>query len=75
MNPWAGNAWHDHVDEQGDKRASLIGGVFKELCLQLQAGGGFGSALSDSAFDEELLKREYDALLMEAGWWCVITAM
>ena len=67
VNPWAGHAWHDHVDEQGGRRASLTGGVFKEVALRLQQGGGFGSALSDSAFDEELLKRVYDALLMEAG--------
>ncbi len=67
VNPWAGHAWHDHVDEQGGRRASLIGGIFKEVNLRLQAGGGFGSALSDSAFDEELLKRVYDALLGEAG--------
>lgn len=67
VNPWAGHAWHDHVDEQGGRRASLIGGVFKEVALRLREGGGFGSALSDSAFDEELLKRVYDALLLEAG--------
>ena len=67
VNPWAGHAWHDHVDEQGTARASLIGGVFKEVNLRLQAGGGFGSVLSDSAFDDELLKRVYDELLMEAG--------
>ncbi len=67
VNPWAGHAWHDHVDEQGGLRASLTGGIFKEVAVQLRAGGGFGSALSDSAFDEELLKRVYDALLIEAG--------
>lgn len=67
VNPWAGHAWHDHVDEQGGRRASLIGGIFKEVVQCLEAGGGFGSALSDSAFDEELLKRVYDGLLMEAG--------
>lgn len=67
VNPWAGHAWHDHVDEQGSQRASLIGGVFREVALRLHAGGGFGSALSDSAFDEELLKRVYDELLQEAG--------
>ncbi len=67
VNPWAGHAWHDHVDEQHAARASLIGGIFKEVNLKLQAGGGFGSVLSDSAFDEELLKRVYDELLMEAG--------
>jgi len=67
VNPWAGYAWHDHVDEQNAPRASLIGGVFKEVNLRLQAGGGFGSVLSDSAFDDELLKRVYDELLLEAG--------
>ncbi len=67
VNPWAGHAWHDHVDEQSGRRASLIGGVFKEVASRLREGGGFGSVLSDSAFDEELLKRVYDALLLEAG--------
>lgn len=67
VNPWAGHAWHDHVDEQGAKRASLIGGVFREVVVKLRQGEGFGSALSDSAFDEELLKRVYDELLIEAG--------
>lgn len=67
VNPWAGHAWHDHVDEQGSVRASLIGGIFREIVVKLRAGGGFGSALSDSAFDEELLKRIYDELLLNAG--------
>lgn len=67
VNPWAGHAWHDHVDEQGGRRASLIGGIFKEVALKLHEGEGYGSELSDSAFDEELLKRVYDALLLEAG--------
>ncbi len=67
VNPWAGHAWHDHVDEQNKPRASLIGGIFKEVNLKLWEGGGFGSVLSDSAFDEELLKRVYDELLTEAG--------
>lgn len=67
VNPWAGHAWHDHVDEQGARRASLIGGIFREVVVKLRQGDGFGSALSDSAFDEELLKHVYDELLAEAG--------
>ena len=43
VNPWAGHAWHDHVDEQSAKRASLIGGIFKEVVLEMRKGGGYGS--------------------------------
>ncbi len=67
VNPWAGHAWHDHVDEQEKPRASLIGGIFKEVNIKLMEDEGYGSVLSDSAFDDELLKRVYDKLLTEAG--------
>lgn len=67
VNPWAGHAHHDPLDPHSGPPASLIGGVFKEVCVELAKGDGFGSALSDAAFDDELLKRVYDALLVEAG--------
>ena len=64
VNPWAG---HEYVDPSTGRRGSLIGGVFKEVSLALQQRGGFGSALSVSAFDEELLKHVYDQMLINAG--------
>jgi hypothetical protein len=67
VNPWAGHAYHDPLDPASGRPGSLIGGIFKEVCVELAKGGGYGSALSDAAFDEELLKRVYDALLVEAG--------
>jgi len=67
VNPWAGHACHDPLDPDSGAPGSLIGGIFKEISLALHKGGGFGSALSDAAFDEELLKRVYDAALVEAG--------
>lgn len=66
VNPFSGHAFHDQLAPEG-KRASLIGGIFKEIALELQKGGGFGSTLMDAAFDEELLKRIYDAALIAAG--------
>ncbi|MDR1281357.1 MAG: FAD-dependent oxidoreductase [Opitutaceae bacterium] len=66
VNPFSGHALHDQLAPVG-KRASLIGGIFKEVALALHAGGGFGSVLMDAAFDEELLKSIYDAALVEAG--------
>lgn len=66
VNPFSGHAYHDQLAPEG-RRASLIGGIFKEVALELAKGGGFGSVLMDAAFDEELLKRIYDALLIEAG--------
>lgn len=66
VNPFSGHAYFDQLAPEG-KRASLIGGIFKEIALELQKGGGFGSTLMDAAFDEELLKRIYDAALVEAG--------
>lgn len=66
VNPFSGHAYHDQIAPEG-RRASLIGGIFKEIALELHRGGGFGSVLMDAAFDEELLKRVYDAALMAAG--------
>ena len=64
VNPWAG---HEFVEPASGRKGSLIGGVFKEVCSLLHARGGYGSALSASAFDEELLKHIYDQLLVTAG--------
>lgn len=66
VNPFSGHAFHDQLAPQG-RRASLIGGIFKEVIIALEKGGGFGSVLMDAAFDEELLKRVYDSLLVEAN--------
>lgn len=66
VNPFSGHAFHDQVAPEG-LRASLIGGVFKEIVLGLQRRGGFGSVLMDGAFDEELLKSVYDGALLAAG--------
>lgn len=66
VNPFSGHAFYDQLAPLGE-RASLIGGIFKEVASELQKGGGFGSVLMDAAFDEELLKRIYDKLLVEAG--------
>jgi len=67
VNPWAGHAFHDPLDPASGRPGSLIGGIFKEVVTALAAGQGFGSGLSDAAFDEELLKYVYDSLLAEAG--------
>ena len=64
VNPWAG---HEYRDPVTGRRGSLIGGVFDEIVRELDRRGGFGSALSPSAFDEELLKSVYDAALLQAG--------
>ena len=64
VNPWAG---HECIDPVSAQRGSLIGGIFKEVARSLAARGGFGSALSPSAFDEELLKVVYDELLRNSG--------
>jgi hypothetical protein len=64
VNPWAG---HEFTDPATRRKGSLIGGIFKEVCTLLHARGGFGSALSASAFDEELLKHVYDQMLLTAG--------
>jgi hypothetical protein len=64
VNPWAG---HEYRDPETGRRGSLIGGIFEEVNLELDRRGGFGSVLSPSAFDEELLKSVYDAALVAAG--------
>ena len=64
VNPWAG---HEYRDPATGRRGSLVGGVFGEVAQELNRRGGFGSALSPSAFDEELLKSVYDAALLAAG--------
>ena len=64
VNPWAG---HEYQDVATRRRGSLIGGIFKEIATELHTRGGFGSALSPSAFDEELLKVVYDQKLVQAG--------
>lgn len=66
VNPFSGHAYHDQIAPEG-RKASLIGGVFKEIAQELHRGGGFGSVLMDAAFDEELLKRVYDEALAGAG--------
>ncbi len=66
VNPFSGHAFRDQLAPES-QRASLIGGVFKEVATQLYEKGGFGSALMDGAFDEELLKWVYDTMLAEAG--------
>lgn len=64
VNPWSG---HEYIDPETGKNGSLIGGIFKEIATKMYNEGGFGSALSSSAFDEELLKYVYDVLLTDAG--------
>src|SRR5215207_2380244 len=49
VNPWAG---HEYRDPATGRRGSLISGVFREVVVELKRRGGFGSALSPSAFDE-----------------------
>src|SRR5690606_18560924 len=38
-----------------------------EIVMELSKKGGYGSALSPAAFDDELLKHVYDTALIEAG--------
>ncbi|MCE5180075.1 MAG: FAD-dependent oxidoreductase [Porphyromonadaceae bacterium] len=64
VNPWSGQ---EYTDPQTNKQGSLIGGIFKEVASKMFQRGGFGSVLSPSAFDEELLKNVYDTLLMDAN--------
>ncbi|TBL70728.1 FAD-dependent oxidoreductase [Paenibacillus thalictri] len=64
VNPWAG---HEFVHPETKQSGSIIGGIFKEIATRLQEAGGYGSALSKSAFDEERLKYIYDTMLQEAG--------
>ncbi|HRE83885.1 MAG TPA: FAD-dependent oxidoreductase [Opitutaceae bacterium] len=64
VNPWAG---HEYRNPETGERGSLIGGIFEEVVRELVQRGGFGSDLSPSAFDEELLKSVYDVALLAAG--------
>ncbi|MEG3655835.1 FAD-dependent oxidoreductase [Arenibacter palladensis] len=64
VNPWCG---HEFTDPKSGKNASLIGGIFREIVLELYKRGGYGSALSPAAFDDELLKHVYDTALIGAG--------
>ena len=64
VNPWCG---HEFTDPASGRNGSLIGGIFKEIVMELYRRGGFGSALSPAAFDEELLKHVYDQSLIKAG--------
>jgi hypothetical protein len=64
VNPWSG---HEYTNPHTGKHGSLIGGIFKEVVVGLAAKGGFGSALSPAAFDDEMLKYLYDELLKAAG--------
>lgn len=64
VNPWAG---HEYTEPKSGKQGSLIGGIFKEIVVSLSEKNGYGTPLSPSAFDEELLKYIYDTKLLEAG--------
>lgn len=64
VNPWSG---HEYTDPLTGKHGSIIGGIFKDVVLALHKKGGYGSALSPAAFDDEMLKYIYDVLLAEAG--------
>lgn len=67
VNPMSGHAWHDPLVPESGPRGSLIGGVFKDVIVELKKHGAYGSALSDGAFDQERLKAVYDELLARAG--------
>lgn len=64
VNPFSG---HEYTTADGIKNGSLIGGIFKEIVRNLNDKGGYGSALSPAAFDEEKLKIVCDQMLIEAG--------
>ena len=64
VNPWSG---HEFTDPATGKHGAIIGGIFKEIVLALHRKGGFGSALSPAAFDDEMLKHLYDRFLLQAG--------
>jgi len=64
VNPFSG---HEYTTADGTKNGSLIGGIFKEIIQNLNDKGGYGSVLSPTTFDEELLKIIYDQMLLEAG--------
>lgn len=64
VNPIAGHEFRK-PGESGVR--SLILGVFGDAFTRLHAAGGYGSPLTQPAFDEERLKLVYDTMLMEAG--------
>jgi hypothetical protein len=64
VNPWSG---HEYTDPVTGRNGSIIGGIFREVVLEMNKRGGFGSPLSPAAFDEELLKHVYDSMLVAAG--------
>lgn len=64
VNPWSG---HEYTDPATGRNGSVIGGIFREVVLNLHRRGGFGSALSPAAFDDEMLKHLYDQMLLAAG--------
>jgi hypothetical protein len=64
VNPWAG---HEFIHPETKEHGSIIGGIFKELAIRLYDSGGYGSSLTQSAFDEERLKYIYDSMLQEAN--------
>jgi len=64
VNPWSG---HEYCDPETKNEGSLIGGIFKEIATRLSILGGYGSALTPNAFDEELLKFVYDLFLQESS--------
>jgi hypothetical protein len=64
VNPIAG---HEFRVAGSHGVRSLILGLFGEIFTKLHAEGGYGSALTQPAFDEERLKLIYDRLLQESG--------
>jgi hypothetical protein len=64
VNPIAG---HEFRPSGSTAVQSLIQGVFGEVFTLLHAQGGYGSDLTQPAFDEERLKLIYDDLLQQAG--------
>jgi hypothetical protein len=64
VNPWAG---HEYRHPQTGEIGSLIGGLFREIAAALHEAGGYGSELTESAFDEERLKYVYDCLLQKSN--------
>lgn len=64
VNPIAGHEYHAPGSTRTD---SLILGIFGEAFTTLHHEGGYGSALTRPAFDEERLKYVYDRMLAGAG--------
>lgn len=64
VNPIAG---HEFRPAAGGPTASLIGGIFAEAFTRLHDEGGYGSQMTQPAFDEERLRFVYDRMLAEAG--------